>query len=39
VSFEVLPFKGRIQEGMGTYRQKPIPTPALPLKGRELISE
>ena len=36
--FQVLPFKGRIQEGMGgndALHSKPIPTPALPLKGRE----
>src|SRR3546814_8427127 len=43
--FEALPFKGRVWEGMGfrTDRvwfditladRKPIPTPALPLKGR-----
>ena len=34
--FSSSPFKGEARRGMGhTQNGKPIPTPALPLKGRE----
>ncbi len=41
LNVDSFPFKGKARMGMGLYLTKdsPIPTPTLPLKGRELSVE